>query len=354
MTLREQVGQLLLLGIDGLELGVVQAAWLRMVQPAGIVLFQRNIESAPQTRALLASVQQTNRAPMLRAVDLEGGQVDRLRTALAPMPSAGRIAAMHSASCSRQHGELIGNAARAFGFNSTFAPVLDLAAPESASVMGDRAAATDAESVIAYATPFLQGLTATGVLGCGKHFPGLGGGNLDSHHALPRIRRNWKTLWAEDMAPYRALRHKLPMVMVSHAAYPKITGKSGPASLSPFWLQKTLRQKIGFAGLVLSDDMEMKAIAARTIGVAALEFVAAGGDIFLICHDAALITQAFEAVVAEAERSTVFRKKVVAAAQRVVLAKKRWARRMRPTPAPDSATLTTLRQQILRLDERCA
>ena len=96
MTLREQVGQLLMLGMDGCELGVVQAAWLRMLQPGGIVLFQRNIESATQARALLEAVQATTRAAMLRAVDLEGGQVDRLREALAPMPSAGKVAAMSS------------------------------------------------------------------------------------------------------------------------------------------------------------------------------------------------------------------------------------------------------------------
>src|SRR5580698_197726 len=131
MTLREQVGQLLILGLDGCELGVVQAAWMRMLQPCGIVLFQRNIESAAQTRALLDAVQATTRAPMLRTVDLEGGQVDRLRAALAPMPSAGKIATMHSASFARQHGELIGEATRAFGFNCSFAPVLDLIAPES-------------------------------------------------------------------------------------------------------------------------------------------------------------------------------------------------------------------------------
>jgi beta-N-acetylhexosaminidase len=354
MTVREQVGQLLLLGMDGCELGVVQAAWMRMLQPCGIVLFQRNIENAAQTRELLEAVQATTRAPMLRAVDLEGGQVDRLRDALAPMPSAGRIAALHSASFARQHGELIGAAARAFGFNCSFAPVLDLAAPESASVLGDRAAGETATAVVAYAKPFLQGLTATGVLGCGKHFPGLGGGDLDSHHALPRIRRNWKTLWAEDIAPYRELRQKLPLVMVSHAAYPKIGGNSEPASLSPFWIQKVLRQKIGFPGLVLSDDMEMKAIASRKIEIAALEFIEAGGDVFLICHDAAAITAAYEAVLKEAERSTSFRRKVVAAAQRVMQAKKRWARRLRGTSAPSEKELNELRAQISRLGERCA
>jgi beta-N-acetylhexosaminidase len=354
MKLREQVGQLLVLGLDGTELGIVQAAWLRMLQPGGVVLFQRNITDAAQSQSLLRAIQATTRAPMLHAIDLEGGTVDRLRTALAPMPSAASVAALHSDKLSQLHGKLIGLAARAFGFNCSFAPVLDLTAPEGTSVMGDRTAATDAPGVIAYAKPFLKGLSATGVLGCGKHFPGLGAGELDSHHALPRIRRSWKNLWAEDMEPYRALRQELPMVMVSHAAYPRITGNSEPASLSPFWIQKTLRQKLNYKGLVLSDDLEMKALLSRSIEVAALEFIEAGGDIFLICHDAALITRAYEAVLAEAERSTAFRRRVTAATQRVMLAKKSWARRLRFAPVPTEAKLDELRAGIQQLERSCA
>ncbi len=354
MKLREQVGQLLILGLDGTELGIVQAAWLRMLQPAGVVLFQRNIESAAQTQSLLRAIQDTARSPMLHAVDLEGGTVDRLRDAFAPMPSAGRVSALHSVKAAQLHGKTIGQACRAFGFNTTFAPVLDLSSMQGVNVMADRTAAPTAAGVVAYARPFLKGLGATGILGCGKHFPGLGSGELDSHHALPRIRLNWKTLWAEDMAPYRDLNHDLPMVMVSHAAYPRITGNSEPASLSPFWIQKMLRQKMGYKGLVLSDDLEMKAIMTRSIEVAALEFIEATGDIFLICHDAALITAAYEAVLAEAEHSTAFRRKVVAAAQRVMLAKKAWARRLRFAPVPTEAKLAELRAQVTRLSESCA
>jgi beta-N-acetylhexosaminidase len=354
MKLREQVGQLLVLGLDGTQLGIVQAAWLRMLQPGGVVLFQRNIETAAQCHALLRAIQETTRAPMLHAVDLEGGTVDRLREALAPMPSAGSISAQHSAKLAQQHGKLIGLACRAFGFNCTFAPVLDLGTAEGVKIMGDRAAASSPEAVVKYARPFLKGLSGTGVLGCGKHFPGIGFGETDSHLALPRIRRNWKTLAAEDMAPYRELKQELPMVMVSHAAYPKITGNSEPASLSPFWIQKTLRQKLGYKGLVLSDDLEMKALLSRSIEIAALEFAEAGGDVFLICHDAALITAAYEAVLGEAERSTAFRRKVIAAAQRVMLAKKAWARRLRFAPVPSEARLAELREQLHALSEACA
>jgi beta-N-acetylhexosaminidase len=232
--------------------------------------------------------------------------------------------------------------------------VLDLAQPISAKVMGTRAAAQDPKGVIAYAKPFLKALAANGVLGCGKHFPGLGDGEVDSHHSLPRIRRSWKKMWDEDLLPYRTLRKTLPMVMVSHAAFPAVTGNSDPASLSPFWIQKTLRQKIEYGGVVVSDDLEMKAVLARSIETAVLEFIEAGGDIYLICHDAALITRAYETVLAEAEHSTAFRRKVISAAQRVMVAKKKWARRLRFAPVPSSAEIESLRREIHNLSKLCA
>lgn len=354
MNLREQVGQLLVLGLDGYELGPVQSAWLRMLRPGGVVLFTRNIHDAPQTHALLQGIQQATSTPMLRCVDLEGGSVDRLRDALTPMPSAGEVAALKSPRASNLHGQLIGRAARAFGFTTVFAPVLDLARPISAKVMGTRAAAADAKGVIAYAKPFLKALAANGILGCGKHFPGLGDGEVDSHHKLPRIRRSWKKMWSEDLAPYRSLRLALPMVMISHAAFPAVTGNSDPASLSPFWIQKTLRQKIGYCGVVVSDDLEMKAVLARSIETAVMEFIEAGGDLYLICHDAALITRAYETVLAEAERSTAFRRRVTAAAQRVMVAKKKWARRLRFAPMPTAAEIESLHREIHLLSKLCA
>jgi len=354
MNLREQVGQLLVLGLDGHELGPVQSAWLRMLRPGGVVLFTRNIQSAPQTHALLEGIQQATSTPMLRCVDLEGGSVDRLRDALAPMPSVGEVAALQSARASHLHGQLIGRAARAFSFNTVFAPVLDLALPLSAKVMGSRTAAADPKGVIAYAKPFLKALAANGVLGCGKHFPGLGNGEVDSHHLLPRIRRSWKKMWNEDLVPYRTLSRSLPMVMVSHAAFPSVTGNSDSASLSPFWIQKTLRQKIGYAGIVVSDDLEMKAVLARSIETAVMEFVEAGGDLYLICHDAALITRAYETVLAEAEHSTAFRRRVTAAAQRVMVAKKKWARCLRFAPVPSTADVDALRREIQQLSKLCA
>jgi len=209
----------------------------------------------------------------------------------------------------REHGELIARAVKAFGFNSPLAPVLDLGLPESQEVLATRCAGPTAAEVVAYAREFLAGLAAHGVAGCGKHFPGLGGGTLDSHLETPRIRRTCQKLWQEDLEPYRALRDELPMVMVSHAAYPLTKEKRRPASVSSFWVSEVLRKRIGYRGMVLSDDLEMGGVANFIpMGDAAVESVRVGSDLLLICHHAEPILSVYEALIAEGERSAVFRR----------------------------------------------
>src|ERR1035441_8883249 len=173
-SLRRAAGSLLVVGLGGTELTGLERAWLRLVRPAGIILFKRNIVDARQTRALLEAATALGSANGLRCVDVEGGTVDRLRDALAPMPSAQAVAraalhpilsqktrkdgALGSLRLAREHGELVGQAVKAFGFNTTLAPVLDLGLPDSAEVMGTRVAAETAVGVVEYARGFLGGL----------------------------------------------------------------------------------------------------------------------------------------------------------------------------------------------------
>src|SRR4029077_2123733 len=182
--------------------------------------------------------------PLFRCVDLEGGKVDRLRNVIGPAPAPAEVLAPRDRKLFRRHGRLIGENCRAAGFNVDFAPSVDLAFEASKSVMSSRAVSADPQQVISYAREFLAGLGEAGVLGCGKHFPGLGEGMLDTHHELPVIEKSFKKLWAEDLVPYRTLRRVLPFVMVSHAAYPDVTREPTPASLSPKWIRDILRKKI--------------------------------------------------------------------------------------------------------------
>ena len=262
-TIREAAGSLLVVGLGGTELTALERAWLKLVRPGGVILFRRNVADVGQTRALLNEATGLGARFAARCVDVEGGTVNRLRDALAPIASAqavaaadrNRVARPGKASLARRHGELIAQAVKAFGFNTTLAPVVDLTLPEATDVLGSRTTGATAADVIAYAREFLSALAAQGVVGCGKHYPGLGGASGDTHFVTPSIERTWEQMWSEDTIPYRELHKLMPMIMTNHAAYPKTAGKNVPASASRFWITETLRKKVGYKGLIFSDDL---------------------------------------------------------------------------------------------------
>ena len=352
MELRRAAGSLMVVGVGGEELTGLERAWLGTVRPAGIILFRRNIQEASQCRSLLEQASGYCGPHALRLVDLEGGTVDRLRNALAPMPSAQTVAeaarARGTAELASRHGRLIGRAVQAFGFNTTLAPVLDLGLEISSSVMGTRTAGRTAAEVAGYAQPFFAALRGESVTGCGKHFPGLGGGTLDSHLATPSIDRSYRQMWAEDLAVYRALGSSLPMVMISHAAFPRTRSGATPASVSRFWIETVLRQRLGYKGLVFSDDLEMGGILKHaSIEQAAVEAVRAGMELIEICHSPELVLRAWEALLVEAERKRGFRELLLARARRV----QAWRRRQFPAPVGRALTarqLEKLRSEIER------
>jgi beta-N-acetylhexosaminidase len=220
--------------------------------------------------------------------------------------------------------------------------------------MGTRAVAPTAEGVAEYARGFLAGLAGRGVAGCGKHFPGLGGGSRDSHLVTPEIHRGGRDLWQEDLAPYRELREELPMVMVSHAAYPDTVGKDRPASVSSYWTTTMLRKRIGYRGMAISDDMEMGGILMfLPMEEAAIESIRAGMDLLEICHSPELILRAYEALIAEGERSSAFAKLVQKRAREA--ARQREKLFARGVPAvPSAKQFEALRARILRFGETIA
>ena len=180
----------MIIGFDATEMTSRLSSLLKKVQPGGVILFARNITSAEQTWNLLRECQKCVATPLFTCVDVEGGSVDRLRDALGAAPSAAEVFAVDDPKLFRRHGQIIGENCRAFGFNVDFAPVLDLAFEASRAVMGSRAVSADPRQTVLYAKEFLAGLSSAKVLGCGKHFPGLGEGALDSHHELPVIEKS--------------------------------------------------------------------------------------------------------------------------------------------------------------------
>lgn len=347
------IGQILIIGFDGTEISAALASLLSRIQPAGVILFARNIKTPEQTWRLLRECQKCVQNPLFTCVDLEGGSVDRFRDALEPTPSAADVFASGDRKVFRKHGRVIGENCRALGFNVDFAPVLDLAFDASRSVMGSRAVSADPRQASGYAREFLAGLRDVGVLGCGKHFPGLGEGNLDSHHELPVIDKSLKKMWTEDLVPYRTLRRQLPMVMVSHAAYPRVTRKKIPASLSKVWITDVLQKKIGYKNLIVSDDLEMGGVlSAASVGDAAVEFVRAGGDLCLVCHREDRVVQAFEALTRAAEGDKRFARRVAESAKRVATFKKKCAKGLRAGKAPSEAVVEKLTRRLWEFSEQ--
>jgi beta-N-acetylhexosaminidase len=208
--------------------------------------------------------------------------------------------------------------------------------------------------VVTYARAFLEGLAEHGIVGCGKHFPGLGGATGDTHFVTPEIERNWKQLWSQDVVPYRELHKAMPMVMMNHAAYPAAHSKNVPASASAFWITKVLRKRIGYRGIILSDDLEMGGILKfLPVDEAAIEAVRAGSDLLEICHSAELILRSYEALISEGERSVAFRKLLLARAREVARKQARIYAGGVARPLTQKQLLT-LKGRILRFGESIA
>lgn len=343
----------MIMGFDGVDLCTRLRTMLATFEPGGVILFKRNIEEAAQTHALLRQIEKSSAVPLFRSVDMEGGTVDRFRDVIGRTPSAYDVARTGSTKLFRQHGELIGGQLRALGFNTDFAPCFDLRLPESVGVMGPRTVSSDPRGVTRYAREFLTGLRSARILGCGKHFPGLGGAHLDSHQALPSVARTWKQVCEQDLVPYRELQRSLPFVMAGHVLYPKIARGNTPASLSKKWITGVLREKIGFNELVISDDLDMGGVLnSVSIEDAAVETLKAGSDIFLVCQREENVWRAYEAVLKRAESDKSFSKLVAMKAKRVLSFKTKSAEiQAKFPPPPTEAKVETLRRRVWEFSE---
>jgi len=353
--MKPDIGSHFIIGFEGTAMSHGLQALLTRVQPAGVVLFKRNIVSAEQTWDLLLECQRCVSVPLFTCVDMEGGTVDRLRDVFGPSPSAADVFATGDRGLFRLHGKTIGAICRAVGFNVDFAPTLDLAFAPALPVMTSRVVSADPLETVAYARAFLKGLGDAAVLGCGKHFPGLGEVPLDTHKDLPRVAKPLRRLLAEDIEPYRILRRGLPFVMVCHAIYDAASKDGLPASLSQRWMTDVLRQKLGYAGLVVTDDMEMGALqAAAPMEQASVQSLKAGADLLLICRQEEPVVRAYESLTKEAERDHRFTARLQESAKRIARYKKKFAKllNLRRLARPNHAKVEKLSRQVWELQER--
>jgi len=279
-------GSLLLLGISGPELTPGEADLFRKLQPAGYILFSRNIVSAVQTRKLTDDLRDLSYDTPIIAIDQEGGRVTRTKEIAPAAPSAPALAARADYGLIADAAVLTADLLRLLGVNLNFAPVLDLDHfPENQNALRGRCWGRDPQRVIDFAGHWNRWQRKRHMAGCGKHFPACGRALSDPHHDLPSSPATIEELLREDVLPYTALMPELDAVMLAHVEFPNIDPEF-PASLSPRMIRRFLRDQLGFdRHLVLTDDLDMGAIASRYgRGEDVKLAITAGNDLALICH----------------------------------------------------------------------
>ncbi len=279
--------------IEGTSLTAAERARLAYPQVGMVILFARNFASNRQLAELTAEIHALRSPPLLIAVDHEGGRVQRFRdgfTAIPAMQDLGRLwdqDVLLACRTALSAGYVLAAELRAHGVDMSLAPVLDLAWGRS-EVIGDRALHADARVVAMLAKCLAHGLLLAGMANCGKHFPGHGWAEADSHVAIPVDDRTLNEILHTDAAPYRWLGPALASVMPAHVIYPKVDRQ--PAGFSRIWIEEVLRGRLGFTGAVFSDDLSMEA--ARVAGdvvQSAQTALDAGCDLVLVCNDPAAV-----------------------------------------------------------------
>lgn len=316
---RKRAGRLLLVGFDGAELPAHIAKRLENDALLGIVLFKRNVESPEQVASLNEAARRAAPAsrPPVVAVDQEGGRVVRLRHPLTVLPPARVVGARDNPEQTRKAGRLVGRELAALGFTLNFAPVLDVDTHPASPIIGDRSYGKDADTVTRHGLAFARGLLQGGVVPCAKHFPGHGDADLDSHSALPIVSHSRGRLEGVETAPFSAwVRAELGPVMTAHVVYPALDTE--PATLSRRIIEGELRERLGFSGPVLTDDLEMGALDRfGGPGAVAVRAVNASADGLLVCRSPEHIEAVTDALAEEAAGNADFALKLDKAAQRL-------------------------------------
>src|SRR5215210_8326326 len=336
LPLEHQIGQLLFIGLPGAELDAEARALLEEVKPGGVIIFGRNVAAPDQLRGLLDGVRASLRVAPLLGIDQEGGLVDRLRKICTPMPAARVIRQHGDLAGARMHGRITGEVLRLLGFNMNFAPVMSIMTEDRdllSNGLYSRSFGRSPGEVLGYTMVYLRGLQGTGCLGCAKHFPGIGAGEVDSHEEMPIIQLSHDDLIAQDLAPYIELFQRedkrVHAVMVSHGGFPNIDihrgtagGRLVPASINHEIITRLLREELGYKGLVVTDDMEMGAIARHyQIEDAVRLGVEAGEDMLLICATPEKIQGGYDGLLAAAKNGRLPQERIQESLERIARTK---------------------------------
>jgi beta-N-acetylhexosaminidase len=346
-SLRDTIGRLLVVGIPGPELDAATRDALEELRVGGVILFKRNVETPSQIRALTRALHRLRSRPLI-SIDQEGGRVCRLSAPFTELPAAAVVGRSGDVGLARRIGEAIGRELSSVGIDIDYVPVLDVHSNPDNPVIGDRSFASDPATVARFGVAMMRGLQAGGVIPCGKHFPGHGDTSTDSHLELPVVSRSRAGLERIELAPFRAaIAAGIPMLMTAHVVYPALDKKRA-ATVSPAIIDRLLRQRMGFRGVVAGDDLHMRAISGKqSIAAAATDSIAAGVDQLLVCHDLIEAGKVVAAISEAIRNGSLESAKVEKAGQRILNLMKRHTRRRPKTCRIPNARHTRLVQDLL-------
>jgi beta-N-acetylhexosaminidase len=333
-----KIGQLMIMGLRDKTLTQDEAEFIVRNNIGGVILFPRNIESPEQVHRLCQSIQQlrhktADKLPLFISIDMEGGRVARLKKPFTEWPPVARLGKIDSTSVSFRMALAMGAELSAIGVNLDFAPCVDVLTNPENKVIGDRSLSADPEHVAKHASALVRGYIKSGVIACAKHFPGHGNTLVDSHDDLPVEEADIERLRSVELVPFKkAFRARLDMVMTAHIKFPKIDPK-WPVTLSKTFIQDLLRNELRYRQIVISDDLDMKALAKNfdrnDLPVRALE---AGCDILLYCNEFDRPEIALKSVEAALKEGRLTAKQIDESYARVIAVKKESL--VKPDPMP--------------------
>ena len=332
-SFQDAIGQCLMVGIPQPSLDAETRRMLADLQPGGVILFRRNYTDPDTLQALCADIHTlTPEHPPLIALDHEGGRVHRLSLPFTHFPPALQIGQTGSPQLAQAVGVALGQELRSVGIDIDFAPVLDVYSNPDNTVIGDRAFGSEPQRVAEFGCALAAGLRAAGVLPCGKHFPGHGATVIDSHDDLPYDERDRATLEEVDLPPFQAaIAQEIELLMTAHVVYPAFDPQQ-PASLSSIIMNDLLRKRLGFQGVIVSDDLEMGAIVRHSsVAAAAVQALSAGADLLLVCQSLEHARSARDACRQALQRGVLTEERVTEAQRRVGRLRQRIAG---PDPSP--------------------
>ncbi len=353
MTLDEKIGQMMFAGVSGTTLQQETTSLIHDYKVGGLILYGNNLETPQQTVTLmnaLMAANVNNQFPLFLGTDQEGGKVIRLPGPLKNFPTNQSIGDINQSSLSFAVGQLLGEQLKAFGFNLDFAPVLDVNSNPNNPIIGDRSFSNDPEIVSQLGIETMKGLESKQVIPVVKHFPGHGDTAVDSHLELPKVTKSLDDLNQLELVPFKAaIDSGADVVMVAHILLPKIDPQY-PSSMSKEVITGMLREQLGFDGVVMTDDMTMKAITNHfDIGQAAVDSVKAGSDVILIAHEYANVTAAVQAVKAAVNKGEITEDRINDSVRRIIALKQKYQLANQPVTPVDINQLNTDIDKVLNM-----